>query len=667
MHKVDLKNNLPDTGFNKRKSFLFKTISILVPLFLLLFVEFSLQLFHYGNNLDLFIESPLNKEYLIFNPHASEKYFTNPLFATTGNSEQFKKIKDPGTMRFFVLGESTTLGYPGFHNASFHRWLLYRLSHTFPNKNFEIINLSLTAVNSYTILGFSKEIVKYNPDAVLIYVGHNEYYGAMGVGSTQMITGNSTIINLMLELRKLRTVQLLSNLYTKISGHSESKPGDSKKVTRLSMMVEKQQIPVGSKLYQRGISQFCKNMNSTLSILSEHHIPVFISNLVSNEKDLQPFVSASLSEDKKFKNIYNAGVVALDKKDTISAYTIFQQVNKVIPGSADIHFILGQLAYRQKDFSKAKNYFIQAKELDELRFRAPEILNKIIFTLSNQYPNVYLVDTKSLFEKNSLHQIIGNELVIDHVHPSLKGYSIMSDAFYLKMKEKKIFPVIHHEDEMSYNVLLEKMPQNKVDSLTGVYRIRNLKGHWPFKDDVVKKVEVYNSFEEKTAHNIVFNKTNWTMGMNNLYSFYINENRLNEARKVAEGLTLEYVYDPVIFEKAAMINGKLGNDRESVFYFKKSFELSPSFDKARYLFVLYLKIDEPEESVSYLQYAISHNEQNLNLNPVRQSVERVIQLKRELQSDTTDVGIMRLIAGEYLKMGNQAGALRYTSKVLKSK
>ena len=108
-----------------------------------------------------------------------------------GTVNYSKKMKDDSTLRIFVLGESTTIGYPFFHNGSFHRWLQYRLMHTFPDRQFEIINLSLTAVNSYTVLGFAKELIRYKPDAVLIYTGHNEFYGTLGVGSSSRI-GSST-------------------------------------------------------------------------------------------------------------------------------------------------------------------------------------------------------------------------------------------------------------------------------------------------------------------------------------------------------------------------------------------------------------------------------------------------------------------------------------------
>jgi len=61
--------------------------------------------------------------------------------------------------------------------------LKHRLSHTFPNKNIEVINTGITAVNSYTLWDLTDDIIEQKPDLVIIYAGHNEYYGALGVGS----------------------------------------------------------------------------------------------------------------------------------------------------------------------------------------------------------------------------------------------------------------------------------------------------------------------------------------------------------------------------------------------------------------------------------------------------------------------------------------------------
>src|SRR6267154_348840 len=225
---------------SKKRLYLFRVIAIASPFVVLIAFEILLRLFHYGSNLDLFIESPANPDYYVFNPAASKRYFTNEAIATSGNSEPFKKEKDNHTMRIFILGESTTIGYPYFHNGSFHRWLLYRMMNTFPDRKFEFINCSLTAVNSYTVLGFAKELVNYQPDAVLIYTGHNEYYGVMGVGSTDTMGSNGFIIGLLLWLRHFRLMQLLTNFYAYLQ-HVFHK-SDGKGGTRMEMMVKDQKI-----------------------------------------------------------------------------------------------------------------------------------------------------------------------------------------------------------------------------------------------------------------------------------------------------------------------------------------------------------------------------------------------------------------------------------------
>ncbi len=250
---------------SKKRIFIFRTISILFPFIIICLIEIFLRTVHYGNNLDLFIESPGNKDFLIFNPDASKRYFTNQAIATTGNIEPFKKEKDANTSRIFVLGESTTIGYPYFHNGSFHRWLQYRLMNSFPDRKFEVINLSLTAVNSYTVLGFAKDIVDYQPDAVLIYTGHNEYYGVLGVASTENIGGNRRIIQLILTLRQFRLVQLLNNIYDKILMVFK-KDQKTRGGTRMELMVRDQKIPFQSDLYKRGVTQFRSNMDQIFQI-----------------------------------------------------------------------------------------------------------------------------------------------------------------------------------------------------------------------------------------------------------------------------------------------------------------------------------------------------------------------------------------------------------------
>jgi tetratricopeptide (TPR) repeat protein len=548
--------------------------------------------------------------------------------------------------------------------------------HEYPDEHFEIINLSLTAVNSYTVAGFAKEVVHYEPDAVLIYTGHNEYYGAMGVGSTDRTGGNATIINLVLALRGLRLTQLLTHIIEKIKGGDRPLAAKAGK-TRMEVMAGEQQIPYGSPLFNRGIDQFRSNMEKTLHLFEEAQVPVFLSNLVSNEKDLHPFVSIPADPLKfpGFTKDYADGLAAWRRGDTAAAGHFFSKAGQLYNAHAGCNYYLGCLAYDRGDSVQAKTWLSKAKELDALRFRAPDSINTIIRELCHKYKNVYLVDTKAAFEARSKGTIIGDELLLEHVHPNLVGYALLSDVFYETMKKQGIlsFPL---EKEMSFPQLLRDMPVTKVDSLTGVYKVFNMKRSWPFRDslnapvlgvasDSTPNILTPRSEEERLAYELALKETSWPDAMDSLYNYYIGRQDWPNARRVMEALVLEHPMEEPYYDKAANLCGELKDNENALFYFRKSFSIIPSFEKARKIFVLFLKIDRPGDAMPYLDYAIQNNGSGMNLAPVRQFATQILQLQKVAGKDTVNLQVLNQIADKYFRMGNREGAVKYIEKVLR--
>jgi lysophospholipase L1-like esterase len=614
---------------------LFRAIAIGLPFLFLLILELTLRLFHYGYDTSLFIETP-DKEYLVFNPDASKKYFTDQLNATTGNREPFRKIKEAGTLRIFVLGESTTIGYPYFHNGSFHRWLQYRLLRSFPDKKVEIVNLSLTAVNSYTVLGFAREAVHYEPDAILIYTGHNEYYGALGVGSTNRLGHSPWLVNTLLWLRQSRVIQLLTQVCGKIGRvFSSGTPKGGK--TRMELMVADQQIAYDSPLFTRGIRQFETNMDETLDICHRYRIPVFFSNLVSNLKDQQPFIST---------------VAAPDTANALYDYT------------------LGGKAWGHGDFAAAKEDYTRAKEMDALRFRAPESFNDIIARLCRKYDNTHLVDTRAAFESASDHGIIGKSLLLEHVHPNLFGYALMADAFYRALQQQGIIPVAPAK-ELAFRRLLEEMPLTRVDSLSGAYKIENLENNWPFKHsgrDIgpPSRAALHLSTEEEDlAYAVAFEHLSWEEAMRQLYDYYSKMEDWAKAATVMEALCLEHPSEAAWYEKTGMLYGKLKESEKAILYFGEAFGREPSFDRAHYLFVLCLQADRPSDAIPYLDYAIANNGTGVDLQQVRDGAVEIIRLERQLAKDPADTSLLSTISQLYRQMGNEPAAFKYASLAVK--
>jgi tetratricopeptide (TPR) repeat protein len=329
-------------------------------------------------------------------------------------------------------------------------------------------------------------------------------------------------------------------------------------------------------------------MNHALACLSQKGIPVFFSNLVSNVKDLPPFIN--------------------DESCSATAKSYYQ---------------MGDSLYQAGEYRKAGEYFLKAKDSDLLRFRAPEELNTIIRELCSQFPHTYLVDTKSAFEQYSPHQILGDELFTDHVHPNLKGYALMAGAFYEQMSEAGLFPP--SPLQMTEDEWWQGMPTSPIDSIASECRIMQLKAHWPFNDPACDLPIPENTVEEKLAARLFRREADWLAVHNTLYLAYLKLNQSGKAAKVSEGAVLEYAEDASFYEKAAMMNGELGHTGKAAFYLKKSFEIAPSFEKARYLMAFYLMMDEPEMSLPFLHYAIENNRSGLNLDALKLLVWKVIE------------------------------------------
>jgi len=622
------KANSPEKYVSKKRLFLFKIVAVLIPFIILFIAEAGLHLFGYGHNLTLFVEDPQHKDYLVMNRYASEKFFSDPATATIGNSELFRKQKQPGYFRIFVLGESTTIGYPYMHNGSFHRWLQYRLMHTFPDINFEIINLSLTAVNSYTVLDFGKEIVKYNPDAVLIYTGHNEYYGALGVGSTNRISGNAAIVKLVLELREFRLVQLINNAINAAKKKLSSEKVDNGE-SLMKKMAADQEITYQSEAYHRGIKQFENNLNEICQLLAKSKVPVFLSNLVSNEKDLKPMVSATTGK---------------------------------VP-SADFAYKQANEAYANGDFDKVKQLFTKAKDLDLLRFRAPEAMNEVIKKITSNIPGVFLVDTKALFEQHSPHGILGNETLLEHVHPNLYGYALLSEAFYQSLKQHKMIAQ-QWKNEMSFEQLRREMPVTSVDSLKGAYEVMLLKQGWPFNQPIPTGYTRGNSFEEQTAAALLAKKVNWNDAMNKLIEYYLKNNNIAGAQKVAEAVMLEYPYDATFYAYAAKFSMNLNDNQKAVVYYKKAFELQPTFEVARDLVLTYLKLDVPEQAMPYVDYLVTNNTSRTNYSFAQQTIRQILKLKALLKTESANINMLNEVAVKYSQIGNKDVAIKYINQAL---
>ncbi len=447
MSKHRNKNSSP-TVISKTKKRIFFLLMIIIPLLFFIVVEGILQKINYAGDLKLFIDGPPGYEkYYRCNPNVARRYFTVQTVIPTPPHQLFLKTKPPNGYRIFVLGESSAAGFPYGPNASFPNVLWSMLRETYPNRYIEVINLSLSAINSYTLLDFIDEILEQSPDLIILYAGHNEYYGALGVGSAQSLSPFRSIVKLYLSLNNVKTFLLLRDIvgWLKMQVSNILYKGNvtDPTATLMENIVAQQVIPYKSTLYEIGKNQFQENIKTILQLAQQHKIPVIIGELVSNERDQPPFISIDTEGEERADSVYRRA----------------------------------QEEELKKNFEIAKKLYRKAKDLDALRFRAPSEFNSILHELSQQYnqPYVHLLEA---FEVKSPNGIIGNNLMHEHLHPTKEGYYLMALAFYQYIQSSGMV------DTLAKEIVPEKIWRSCVTELDSVYAelsIRHLKGSWPFQ------------------------------------------------------------------------------------------------------------------------------------------------------------------------------------------
>ena len=270
---------------NRSKKIIFYFIIILIPIAFFVILELALRIFNYGENLNLVqtIEKNAAKYYQL-NKNVAQRYFTkiskNLIPQLYPQTFEFKK--SPQTFRIFLLGGSTMAGFPYELNVWINRLLEDCLIKYIPNKNIEVINVGLSAINSFSVLDFVKELVNYEPDLFVLYMGHNEFYGAYGVGSIEAFDKCPMLFRTYYALNKSKLVLLMRTIIQKVSG-LWTKPVDSiADRTLMTAMVQKKSIPFGSKDYELAKRYFEENLEQIISIANKNEVPILTSTILSN-------------------------------------------------------------------------------------------------------------------------------------------------------------------------------------------------------------------------------------------------------------------------------------------------------------------------------------------------------------------------------------------------
>lgn len=479
-----------------------------------------------------------------------------------------------------MIGESTATGWPYGENMMPSRILAGRLTEAFPDKQIEVVNVGITAINSYTFLDFADEILEQSPDAILIYGGHNEFYGALGVGSSKSAGNQRWLVKSYLALQRFKSFLLLKDVVNAardwiISGSNEN--GASKNTLMLRMVKDKN-IPHDSTIRQQGIIQFQENMGELLGKFKKEGVLVIISEQVSNLRDQPPFVSVATKEQES----------ALD------AYRKAQQLEQS-----------GRIG-------EARAAYIRAKDLDALPFRAPEQINQAIHQLATEY-RIPVVPMQRFFENASHNGIIGSRLIMEHLHPTAEGYFLLSEAFFDTMRQSNMISTQWPQSALSRDYR-KHWGFTEFDEVLAQLRIIHLTDSWPFKPLAVSG-QAFAYFQprsnlEALALKVFYQRTNILDAHGQLATANQRKGDIDGALREYRAMIEIFPYDIKIYRSAAWL--ALTNERldDALPLLLRAIRIQPNAEASKWIGQIYLRRNDMPQAIRYLEQAKAWDKDN---------------------------------------------------------
>jgi lysophospholipase L1-like esterase len=432
---------------SSRRVWWFRLGAVLFGLFLLIFVEAVCWVFDWGRVSHA--EDPF-VGFRAINPlfeldDTGETYAIPPARYNFFAPESFPAEKGKNTFRIFCVGESTTQGRPWSKETSFTTFLELGLKEADDSRDWEVINCGGVSYASYRLVSILEECLEYEPDLIILAVGHNEFLEDRTYGDIKHAPEVLAVPQRF--FGSLRTFTLFRQAVTRATGPAAEKVPEH----RPELPAESEPIldyNDGLKVYHRDpewragvILHYESNLNRMVAMAEEAGVPMLLILEPSNLGDCAPFKSEhktgmSGAEERKFDRLI-AEAKEHYRSDLEGAMARLKSAVSLDDQYAGAWYELGQ-CYRTKGLAvQAREAFVRARDEDICPLRMITPLEEAFRRVAEETDTPWL-DAHALLEQDCRQKILDGKWLIDHVHPTIPGYQKIADALVEKLAEEGI-------------------------------------------------------------------------------------------------------------------------------------------------------------------------------------------------------------------------------------
>ncbi len=400
--------------------------AVLVPLALLGGAELALRVAGAGHPTSFYL--PLaGRDALTTNPRFGWRFFP-PTLARTPQVQVVAEPKPEGTIRVLVLGGSAAMGTPD-PAYGLARTLDAVLASALPERRVEVLNLAMTAINSWVVREIAVEAAgRVSPDVVVVYLGNNEIVGPYGPGTVFSPLASRPVIRLGLLVRSLRIGQVMESAMRRLGGGGAPEGG-----WQGMEMFTGHEVESTDPRLEAVRRSLRANLEEIVEAARRGGADVVLSTVAVNLLDCPPFASAhrpDLGADElaSWEETVARGAAAAEAGDHRAAVEAFTAAVEIDDAHAELRYRLGRSLLSLGRVEEARGHLEAARDLDTLRFRATAALNHVIREVASD-GGVSLVDGEQVLgAAAAVPDLPGDDLFFEHVHLRFAGTHLLASA-----------------------------------------------------------------------------------------------------------------------------------------------------------------------------------------------------------------------------------------------
>ena len=425
----------PASATARSRRIWFRVLAVVVGLLPLVALEAGLRLFDGGRPADA--PDPFagfNRNFPLFE-HQGAVYRTSRARAPFIAPQEFTVEKPRGSFRLFCFGGSTVYGHPYTGETAFPKWLELELAGRDPSRTWQAINCGGVSYASYRIAPMVQEVLRYQPDLIIVATGHNEFLEDRTYHSLK--TRSALWSWLQRTVYSLHTVNLVRQSLHRGNTAALSSSTGSTDGTELNPHVNTRlDYASGYASYRRDeawwqnvVAQYDESVRQIVAACRAAHVPVLLVRLGSNLRDCPPYKSEHRNglapgAEADWQAAFDLATAA-EKTDLPRALRLYQEAAAIDADYALLNFRLARVLDRLGRTAEALPYFEKAKDTDICPLRITAPLERTLLKIAAE-THTPLVDAAQIISARSPAGIPGNDWYVDHVHPTIGGHQLIA-------------------------------------------------------------------------------------------------------------------------------------------------------------------------------------------------------------------------------------------------